>query len=280
MSRVWERELHTLEGPVDRLAAEITAAAAGDKDAESQSKKRGCLSFLLLAIALACFFAGAGRKGKFKHRDRPFVFAAAILGICGVASGVAAYRASRRDVDEVKLAEALGLLRVISLDSPKDAPARLSLDLRPYESLKPAGQSGEGRTFVQGWLALEGQLADGNKYRLSVVEKIRRKEKSKRKWTKVRESTRSQIRISLRLRPDYGPGEEIAPRLKKAAPPPPLVAGDVRALGRVITTTLALPPVQRANGRYAPLEGPQPHATSQHMLGALLWAYSGLGRGA
>lgn len=283
MITYWNRAVHSLEAPPDELVWKLDEAVRSDRAAEQQKVRRAVAAFVLFVLCVILFFTAAGRKGKFKKRDRIFLYMSVVVGVCGAASVVSAVRASRRDVEQEKLTAARGLLKALAADTPKGAAAKLTLDLRSYDSLKPAAKEGwmfssRSKTYVQPWLSLEGELADGNKYRLGVVEKVRLKEKPKRKWTKQRESTRSQVRVALRLRPEYGGADALVPKLKSVAGPDPMTAVGVAGKERLLTAVLALPVVRRANSRGGGLIGGQPHPTAEHLIKALMWTYSALGR--
>ena len=71
--------------------------------------------------------------------------------------------------------------------------------------------------YEHAWFELSARLADGNVVSLGVRQEITRKEKSKRKYTKVRERVSSDIALSMKLR--EGSAEDVRAHAKAALLP-------------------------------------------------------------
>lgn len=277
------KERYELTEPIEGLLARLRAVHAGDKAAEREASGHGWRA-VLAAIAAALATFGIGPFGW------PAAIAAAACAAAAIASLVLHRLAKRFDIDDRKVATVLQFLKIVAADTPPAAPLRVQVDFRPYEdggtrqsAEKQGGFFSPAPTvrvykYEHNWLTIGGRLADGNAYLLRVVDRVTRKEKPKRKYTKVRESIRGSVELALRLRPRYGDPEAVLARLKRARAPEPLRVVRVRLAGRSLRAELAKPAALRVSARHGASEPAADAFVDGHsLLAALLWAYAAVG---
>ncbi|WP_223641049.1 hypothetical protein [Corallococcus sp. EGB] len=130
----------------------------------------------------------------------------------------------RRDLDNRRYGLARVLLRRLQMDLAPNAPVRLKLDLSPPDELDKRvkqGMVGWWNTdfFVDPWFMLETRLADGSFVRIRMVERLQKRERSKRSAsgksrTKTKTKGFARLEVSVRVKPARYPGLE---RLKARA---------------------------------------------------------------
>ncbi len=272
-------DLHQLSEPPARLLALFTEAHASDKWAEGKARLFGWLGGLglLFGIVGAILGAAAGAVG---------VVAGVLVLVGGIVSLVIRSRYKRYDLDDRKLATVTQFLKIISADSPQGEPISVRLDLRPHDkATQPAVEdAGWGKPKVKKyqhtWLHLAGSLLDGNRYEVIVTDQILRKEKPKRKYTKVKERTSSQLFFTLRLHTRYGAAEALAGELGRQPLPAELEARTIRGRGRALTVACVGSPTVTLSARGGRQVLQAGHVvTGNTLLGLLLWCYDGLARG-
>jgi len=185
------------------------------------------------------------------------------------------------DLDDRKLDTALKLLRILRADIPKGAAVALTLDPRMYkDGGTVVARTGSITKYRHPWLELSAPLADGNVVTLGLTDRVKRKDKVKRKRSVHLEWWRSDLDIGLRLAKRYGDASDAALRLRDRAAPPPL---------RVVTVTEQRTRARRTGraGRLwarlrTPVRPPAAEsdpaglANGDTLLAALRWAYGSL----
>lgn len=102
-----------------------------------------------------------------------------------------------------KLNMFMELVNTFGEDIPKEAPCRVLIDLQGYLS-HPAPQNGThaqnaAKKYLHSWLTFSGRFHDGNRFRLRAFIRVKRREKQKRSYKKVRESAMEGIALLLRV---------------------------------------------------------------------------------
>lgn len=185
---------------------------------------------------------------------------------------------ARFDLDDSRLDAPRRFLEVAGRDLRSDRPMKVTVDLRDHRARafrRPVdGRKGRCKAFRMRWLELEGRLEDGTALCLSVERDIRRKEKPKRKYTKVNE--RLQDRIDLALRPATSDAETLRSAL------PPLPGLQVRSLevrGDRICVSLLTPVATSLTNRAGTYHNDHERlAGGETLLRALVWLYGGVRR--
>jgi hypothetical protein len=194
----------------------------------------------------------------------------------------------RSDLDDRKLLAAFRVIRMLQADTPVASEAELHLDFRDYgKGGQKTGQRGRwynsvrSRQYRHEWFRLTGALADGTRYRLAATDAVSRKEKRKRKYTKIRERYSGLIHLQLRLRPETRADlSALAATLRGLPAPPKLRVRSTAARGRRLVATLAgTGTMTRVRGRYRPTQQGREYLVNGDMLlQTMLWAYDGIGR--
>lgn len=215
-----------------------------------------------------------------------------LVGICFIAAIVVLLKRGSQgkyDLDDRKLETVVRSLTMIAADTPRTTIMRLMVDFRDYQKggeLTSKDQPGffssapKVLKYAHEWLTLEGELADGSNYRLGVSDSVTRKEKRKRKYTKVKASTRGVIVVQLKLKPArYGDAAALAASLQSAPPPPgSLELRGASANGRTLRVALRTQPSLTVTGRGTQSSGESNILTGDTVLQAMLWIYDTLGR--
>ena len=143
------------------------------------------------------------------------------------------------------------LLQHLKADIPPNAPVSVALDFRHYHTRR-LRTNAQSMGFFSGikvlnyevpWLTMSSQLYDGSKFRFKIVQCVKRKEKAKRKRTKVTETFRDKYTLSLAVKPTRYPGlAKFESVIKTATPPQGLSAPHGKLLGnRVSVQSLTRP---------------------------------------
>jgi len=192
------------------------------------------------------------------------------------------------DVDDRRLRAVVRVLRMLHADTPTGAEAGLLVDFRSYDrGGQKTGQQGRWYNSVRSkqyrheWFRLTGALADGTRYLLAATDIVSRKERRKRKYTKIRERHRGLIQLQLRLRPETcADVSALATTLRGLPAPARLRVKSTAARGRRLVATLAATGAMTwVRGRYGPSrEGTENLPNGDMLLQTMLWAYDGIGR--
>jgi hypothetical protein len=199
---------------------------------------------------------------------------AACVGLAKLSS-----RTGQYDLDDVKLHSLLRLLKVLRADVPAAARVSLTVDFRDYKAGGQSRAKGQGPpAYRQTWLTVKAPLADGSLLLLELSDQVRRKEKSKRKYTKVSELWAGRVDVLLRLGRGHGAAEAAAGRLVQLKAPEPLACRRAVGKGRSLQVHLRLKPTRVVTGRGGPsVSGvPDGRAVGERALDALHFCYRGL----
>lgn len=278
---------HELKGSCDTLLWRIRESTAQDKAAESSSRRWGTAAVLLVLVTLPLLLSLTGRWAT-KHRHRRLKAAVqalgALTGLGGLFCGVKAWREKDFDLDDAKLAAVKRFLDIAKVDIPKDAPLAVDVDFRTYNNGgqvvgKEGGLFSSVKTYRyrHDWLSVSGSFIDGNRFRLAVTDRVTRKEKSKRKYTKVRESRRSRVRLLLSLKDRWG-GAAGAAAVAKAGPEGPHRPRAVASRGNVVIADWMTAQCLTQTGRYGTTGKADNRVSGDDLLGSLVWTYAALHR--
>ena len=280
-------DLHQVSGPCHSLLARFNGAHESDRWAEGKKKLFAGLGLSgLICGGLMTCFGGSAEIGA-------LVAAGVGLLVAGVVLFIVRVRYLAFDLDDRKLATVVQFLRIIQADTrPRDL-LRVRIDFRGYEkggqqtanekiSQGFFSQDIRVKKFFQAWLKVSGLLADGTRYEVEVADHINRKEKPKRKYTKVKEKTASVITIRLKLRQErYGDPGAVSAALAQLQPPPGLTVKSVVHRAQNLSIVLVGDTTVTVKARYGtetPAQGLE--VTGNEVLQAMLWAYDGISRGA
>jgi hypothetical protein len=123
-----------------------------------------------------------------------------IIGIIAlIISIVQLVRYRKQNIEDRKLLTGLKLAQILGIDLKKNSPLDISISFDNYlEHGKPLrGNKSLGKYLVT-WLQAHGRLADSTVFDLKVHQKVSRKERRKRKYTKVKEVFNEIVSLNLR----------------------------------------------------------------------------------
>jgi hypothetical protein len=267
----------------DALVARARAIETGDDTAEKRKatvKKGagvGCLGSVVLFIA--AMLTGAA----WPDAAPVLLVVAIVLAVLTVVVGGTTYAwYAGLDLDDRKVQTLTRFLGVLRADVPSAAPLRLEVDLRDYrKGVRVKKESGGWFSglmtygYEHTWLTLDTSLADGTRVRVAVTDHVKRKEKRKRKYTKVRERAIASVTLSLRLGKAYEDADVVAGRITALGPPPSLHVEEIRGQGRVLHVTVRGEPDWRTSGRTGN-DSPLAPSNGDTLLHTLRWVYRGL----
>lgn len=277
---------YELQGTADQLLERLEAAQGSDKEAERLASRYGKLAIVgfvgaFVGILLLTLLPLAG---------------VVLLGVglpLGVFMFVLRSRHMDDDLDDRKLATAVQFLRIIRADTPPHSPVSLTVDFRDYqlggdklseEVVDPGffGSNVKVKKYRHDWFEVSGTLADGTRYHAVAGERIGRKEKPKRKYTKVKQRDTGALSVRLKLKPErYGPAAPVAATLQKLAPPHGMHPRTIKANGQTLGVEVATDPcvtVRARCGTTTPEVGHE--VTGNSLLTVFLWIYDAVARGA
>ena len=180
------------------------------------------------------------------------------LLVSAIVSGSNLSKYSRLNLENRRYASVAAILKYVGRDMAPDAPVSVRIDFNSYldarfvSSSSPAGLFGSvsSKSFKVPWLALSGKLIDGSRFDLSALILGKRKEKRKRKYTKVREGFRERVALSLAVKAaKYPTLAELPARLQATNPPTPFQPMGIRVDGNVIQLIGTTNPHNRLFGR-------------------------------
>jgi hypothetical protein len=259
---------YTFHEPADALVKRLQQATVEDKAAERKSKVLGILALVgWIAGVLLTVFAGL----------YPVLAVPIVLTVLYV-------RTKRHDLEDRKLETALKFFRVLRADIPTGEPVDLRIDFRSHQKgghlLSKEGGSLSQRVTVyeHEWFAARARLADGNEVQVTVTAEITRKEKPKRKYTKVRERWFETLEIVTKLRDLYGDSAAIAGALQKSPPPKGLSVRRVRGAEGRVRASFETQEFRQTTGRAssATVLGEENRVNGDFLLSAMVWFYRGI----
>lgn len=197
------------------VLARCTQLHIADKRAERQKSLYGKLAVGFFLGAFILVFVGAALEQLYVL---PF---AMLCFLAFVGSLIARGIAGAADIDDLKLDVAETLCRAVVPDLKKRAPVGLSIDFRGYDKGKPASDttrfwSSTGvKTFIKPWLRMNMTLLDGTRVLIEAETHCKRKQKSKRKYTKMKDRVIDQLTLTFRPPADRALDSEQASAITK-----------------------------------------------------------------
>jgi len=263
-------DAYTFHEPADALVRRLEEAGVEDKAAERKSK-------ILLVVTVVGWIGGlilTFATGLF-----PVLVIPVVLTVLYV-------RVKRHDLDDRKLATALKFFRVLRADVPQDGVVDLRIDFRDHRKggrlVSKEGGLGRPKVFQyeHAWFAARARLADGNEIQVAVTADVTRKEKPKRKYTKVRERWFETVEITARLKDVYGDAAAIAEKLRGSGPPTGMVVRRVAGADGRVRASFETPEFREMTARGgSSVSGQENRVTGDFLLGAVVWFYRGIPAG-
>lgn len=264
------------EDRAEHLLALIHRAQGEDDTAEKLHKRWfgfGCLGVVVTVGSLVATFA---------LEQWLFAIVAVVALVLCVLAFIRARAHGTHDLDDRKLTSARRVVSVLRADVPAGWPLGLEVDFRPYvEGGVVVEQTGSrfgprSAKYTHQWLVLRANLADGSSVVASLADKVSRKEKPKRKRTKVAETYVTRASVTVRLGKRHGTAEAVAQRLAGTTPAGPSSVVSLEGRGRVVHAVVAAPIGRKLVNRSTSESNMDQLATGDTLLQTLHWLYGGV----
>ncbi len=199
---------------------DLARVKALDKDAEAKQRIWTGVAIVSLIIGVFCTFALFATGG---IREQP-IFLFGILPLFAIAAVgfVMMVKYGRLNLDDRRYSLVSQLLRYLATDMGRAGLLDLRIDFNSYQQRRyQTSRAGGATSYAVPWLALKGTFADGSRFRLSVTQVVKRKERRKRKYTKVKVAAREKVRLTVLASTKRYTGLERMERLLRGAQQPP-----------------------------------------------------------
>jgi hypothetical protein len=173
------------------------------------------------------------------------------------------------------------VVSVLRADVPATWPIGLEVDFRPYQEGGAVLESTGGRfgvqsaKYAQDWLIVRANLADGSSVVATLTDRVSRKEKPKRKRTKVAETFATRGTVTLRLGKRLGAAEAAAARLGGTTPRNGWSVLSLTGRGRMLSAVVAPPPGRKVQNRTTTESNMDQLVNGDTLLQTLSWLYEG-----
>ena len=247
-----------------------------DKQVEQKRKTWGWVWGLSLFIAFISIFLIAPFP--------PMAILTVLAGITFVIGLIIYIAEVKKDMDNRKLDLAINLVQVVQEDIPPDTNISLFIDFGAYNKngkllSKEGGLMSSIKTlnYEHPWFKCAGVLYDGNKFELDITQYVDRREKSKRKYTKVKEKIVEKATLNLKLNPRVYPSPEtVAEQVFTGQLPHGISVSRCLGKNRVLKVTAVTPPAVLVHARSGPAGSEENLFNGDKLLGLFIDAYSGL----
>lgn len=246
MTRFNETLVYEQKATCNQLAQELAVVSAFDQEAERQSKRwGGWLAAYVVGTILSIFavFFAANTK------VMPVVIVVVVAAIACVFGAIYCGRHwlkwSRRNIENRRYELLSELIRLLSIDIGPQTPVEVVLNGNDYHKPEYLSVPMDGSFSAAGtnayrlpWLSVSGEFLDGNRFELTATQYVKRKERRKRKYTKVKEAVRERVEVELRCkRQRYSGWDRLPYVLRSIKLPLPLSSWDLQVNQDRVTLT-------------------------------------------
>lgn len=221
-----------------------------DKVAEKRKSLFGLLGGLAIGATVLAVFAGAISE------VAEILIGAAVFGALAVVLFVVRSILGRADIDDRKLHVASRLVDALRPELHKKRPVKLWMDFAGYEkSMKDSSVSlfgGSGtKLYVKPWLRMSFVLLDGTEVALHARTTCKRKQKAKRKYTKIKDSVVDELNLFVKPPSSVALDPSATPRVHAAmgGPSPIPRPKGVKVKPRMVQMSFRWGPGRRLRGR-------------------------------
>ena len=277
------------EAPVQEVLKDLQQLQVFDQSMEVEESKWKKRTGWLAAVAVLSVLGTIASFATLLVPLALLTIPAFFLGLFGgIYSGAKWSRFSGLNLENRRLRLPGKLLQYLSHDMSPTQIVRLSIDFRHYrnpafvKSQTSTGMFSSQKAFqyVIPWLTVRGQLLDGQRFEFSLTTVAKRKEKQKRKYTKVRETFCERLDLSLRVKVARFPKlDSIAGLAYEGKVRTPFQPMKIHAENGVVHLAGTTPGFFRGAGRGTSIENSVPDAgvcTADHALQSFLAAYSAI----
>jgi hypothetical protein len=192
-------QIFTARGTKDALRASLDELARQDKIIEAKIKQANIyliIAAIIVILSLVCTIAGL-----------PSAIFWVFIVICLIPTIIYRSMLGSQDLEDRRIEAGREFFYVLGQDMPSGAQCSVDIDFQGYKKhgklvdKKSEGFLGSIRQFAyqDSWFSASGKLHDGNSFKLEIEQSVKRKEKSKRKYTKINEAIRETVKMALRI---------------------------------------------------------------------------------
>jgi hypothetical protein len=280
-----KRPENILQGTPEVVLASLRRAAAEDATREAETRKAeriGCWLWSGCAVCGALVWIGFKAHWGFGLLA---VIPALLFAIPAFLFGRKVQGLKDRDLDNARTEMAMQLIEALKPDISEKAPVELVLrhgDAIRWCEPQPGAPAGGAKTYEDNWFSLSSRMQDGSSMKLGVTLSVKRKSKSKRKYTKHADQMEESLNLALRLPPERYPRlEALQPALDAnlllqntflnvrrigVEPPVVRVSAETSRFGRVTGRGGTVTETGQAN-----------RLNGEKLLGLLAWVYGAVG---
>lgn len=220
------------------FAADLLAECAKLHVRDKQAERRSTLSYTVGALLAIGSFIGF-------PLERP------ALAVTGILVGVTFLGLGRffssGDLDDRRLAMVSGVLKTFAPELSPKREVSLLADFTSHHLVTPDEDDGHASVRRHRWLTLTLPLMDSTTVRVSVNTQLKRKQRAKRKYTKIKDKITDQITVQLVA----SKGNAFAEGMQVHEPQiPGLSLSRAVVKPRAATFSYRSPTLLRTNGRY------------------------------
>jgi hypothetical protein len=265
---------------VATVAEHVTALDALHKADKAGERRKSLFGWLMAGafILTFAFFFGA------MVTQAVVAFVAAGISFVGIlALGVLRGLAGASDVDDPKLHAVRHPLSVLAPEIKEARKVAVWIDFGSYEKTKPVfndtgffNSSGQKIYKKPEWLRLRFSLLDGTAVRVTASTTVKRKQKAKRKYVKIKDKVTDELTVQLKAPPGRTlraeDANQLAARFKAQTG---IHVTGCRIKPRVCEMRFRAGPGVRVRGRYGwQQNGLEKLLTGFKVLDALIYAYN------
>lgn len=265
------------------LMKKLILLKSWDTEIERKRKVWGWMLGLSIVFAILTLI-GAANLTKNGADDAIFIFPV-LFGIAFVVSIVIYIIQARKDLDNRKLEIAIDMVGKIGEDIPPANPCAIMIDFKEYrKGGKQLSKSGSWATsqefqYVHPWFNFSGKLYDGNKFDVDIEMYVKRKEKRKRKYTKVKEAFSEKATLSVRMNPKIYPNPaEVAQNIPTGITPYGFEIKRALGTDKALKVTLETGTCVIVQGRGSKSGTLDKLINGDRLLGLFIQTYSGIAK--
>jgi len=275
----------SLVAPVAEILAQVRSLEAHDKFVEAQMKEQGARAvwwWVGFAVSIILLIALANALPV-------LVFIPILAGILSLVMGIvySVRRAkwAKENIENRRIELTGQLFTVLGRDIPHRNKCAVNVSFDDYRThgtqveATKAGFFGGIKQFKyeDTWFTARGLLYDGNRFKVTITQTVHRKEKAKRKYTKITERFDEEITLLLKVSPETYPNIAGLPPALQPGMYDDLQVNRVLAQGNLVRIACATPTATRLRGRSGASEsGWDNLATGDTVLKLFLVVYAKL----
>ncbi len=186
------------KGTVDSIKARLDELMGYDRSIEKKLKKATTLLWIAGLLTFICFFI------VFAGIPAPFILVFIVFLIPAL---IYRSRLASLDLENRRIELGRALFNVVGQDISPETECTVEIDLQGYQKhgqlleKQKAGLLGSSSRsrYIDKWFSVRGKLYDGNVFKITIEQSVKRAEKSKRKYTRITEAITESVKFILKV---------------------------------------------------------------------------------